>query len=80
MQNREPKDLNSRRRRRPDAAKAKINHVIKTGRGRGPSLGVRGSEEAAKVRAEVGERPEDGALPPRPERGGAAGKFVTDRY
>lgn len=71
---REPKDLNSRRQRRPDATKAKINHVIKPGRGRGPRLGVLGSEEAAKVRAEAGERPGDGARPPRPERGGGCGQ------
>ena len=62
---REPKDLNGRRQRRPDAVKAKINHVIKTGRARGPRLGVPDSEEAAKVRAEVGNRPGDGARPPR---------------
>lgn len=63
---RELKDLNSRRQRRPDAAKAKINHVIKTGRGRGPRLGVWGSEEAAKVRAEASKRLGKGVRPPRP--------------
>lgn len=65
---REPKDLNSRRERRPEAAKAEINHVIKTGRGRGPKLGVPGSEEGAKVQAEAGERLRDVARPPGTER------------
>lgn len=65
---REPKDLNSRRERRPEAAKAEINHVIKTGRGRGPKLGVPGSEKGAKVQAEAGERLRDVARPPGTER------------
>lgn len=50
--------------------KRKINHVIKTGRGRGPRLGVWGSEEAAEVLAEAGERPGKGTRPLGPRRRG----------